>query len=213
MAAAIVLVVAAGLAVKLLSSSAPNDRVVNSSLPPARSLTYSLTVQKMRDGKPYQEPFQSSGQEIFENGYKFRLNVSGPGGYLYVFNEGVDDNTARTSFTIIYPTPATNQGSPKLDSSSALQTNWNTFAGQAGTENFWMVWSASPIPALEAAKDAAFKDSEGSIKDGPIRDNIKQFLSSNSQSKPETFKDTARRQTTVTIAGDVLVKLLELEHR
>jgi serine/threonine protein kinase len=209
----IVLIVGAGLAAKFLTSST-NDKVHNQTLLPSRSLTYFLTVQKMREGKPYQEPFQSSGQEIFENGYKFRLNVSGTeSGYLYVFNEGIDDNTARKSFNIIYPTPAINQGSPKLDSNSSMQTNWNTFAGQAGTESFWMVWSASSIPALEAAKEAAFKDSEGSIKEGPVMENLKQFLSKYSQSKPETSKDTARRQTTVTIEGDVLVKLLELEHR
>src|SRR5262249_44729187 len=40
-----------------------------------RVLTYSLTVQKMRDGKPFQNEFESSGQEIFENGWKFRLIV------------------------------------------------------------------------------------------------------------------------------------------
>ena len=69
-----------------------------------RSLAYSLTVQKMRDGKPYKEPFESSGQEIFENGYKFRLNVSSPqAGYLYVFNEGAPEKD-NTNFTIIYPT-------------------------------------------------------------------------------------------------------------
>ncbi len=212
--AAILLLAGAGLAAKFLISGGTNDNVNNRSPLPAHSLTYSLTVQKMRGGKPYQEPFQSSGQEIFENGYKFRLNVSGTeSGYLYVFNEGVEDNSTRKSFNIIYPTPAINQGSPKLDSNSALQTNWNTFAGQAGTELFWMVWSASPITELEAAKEAAFKDSEGSIKDGPVMENLQQFLARYSQSKPEIFKDTARRQTTVTTQGDVLVKLLELEHR
>src|SRR5207249_1697648 len=68
-----------------------------------RSLTYWLTVQKMREDKAYQEPFKSSGQEIFESGYKFRLNVSVmQSGYLYVFNEGSTDR-GDLSFTIIYP--------------------------------------------------------------------------------------------------------------
>ncbi|HKU76920.1 MAG TPA: serine/threonine-protein kinase [Pyrinomonadaceae bacterium] len=210
----ILLVVGAGVATKLFTSLGQNDNTDSRNQLPQRSLTYSLTVQKMRDGKPYQEPFQSSGQEIFESGYKFRLNVSGAeAGYLYVFNEGVGDNTARNSFNIIYPTPAINQGSPKLNANSSLQTNWNTFAGQPGTELFWMIWSASPVPVLEAAKDAAFKDPEGSVKDAAVMENLKSFLSKYSQSKPETTKDTAQRQTTVVIEGDVLVKLLELEHR
>ncbi len=54
-----------------------------------RDLSYMLTVQKMRGGRPYQEPFESSGQEIFENGWKFRMNINSPQtGYLYLLNEG-----------------------------------------------------------------------------------------------------------------------------
>ncbi|HEX7332798.1 MAG TPA: serine/threonine-protein kinase [Pyrinomonadaceae bacterium] len=215
--AAIVLlagVVLGSLFLYSLATSAPGTPVDRPTEVPTRSLTYSLTVQKMRDGKPYQEPFQSSGQEIFESGYKFRLNVSSPqSGYMYVFNESVDEKTARLRFNIIYPTPKTNEGSASLNSNAALQTNWNTFAGQAGTELFWMIWSASPIAALETAKDAAFKDPEGAINDPTLTDKLKQFLLKYSEQKPETTKDTARRQTTVSTKGDVLVKLVELEHR
>lgn len=213
----IVLVAGVEIGIAALYSRATSDPGSTADGPtelPTRSVTYSLTVQKMRDGKPYQEPFQSSGQEIFESGYKFRLNVSSPeSGYMYVFNESIDEKTKQSSFNIIYPTPKTNEGSARLDSNAVLQTNWNTFAGQAGTELFWMIWSASPVTALETAKDAAFKDPEGAINEVTIKDNLKQFLFRYSERKPETTKDTARRQTTVSTAGDVLVKLVELEHR
>lgn len=178
-----------------------------------RSLAYSLTVQKMRDGKAYKEPFESSGQEVFENGYKFRLNVSSPqSGYLYVFNEGADEKTGM-SLTIIYPTPATNKGSAKLDANQPMQTNWNTFAGQAGTEEFWIVWSASPVAQLEAARDAAFKNQEGALTDAGMVRTVKEFLAKNSDPKQETTKDKIKQQTNVRANGEVLVKLVELEHR
>ncbi|MFS8086922.1 MAG: hypothetical protein ACMG6H_14915, partial [Acidobacteriota bacterium] len=178
-----------------------------------RSLAYSLTVQKMRDGKPYKEPFESSGQEIFENGYKFRLNVSSPqAGYLYVFNEGAAEKDG-TSFTIIYPTPATNKGSAKLDANEAMQTNWNRFEGQAGTEEFWVVWSAAAVSELENARDAAFKNKEGALTDAAMVKTVKDFLTKHSDPKPETTKDTAKQQTNVRGSGDPLVKLVELEHR
>jgi hypothetical protein len=178
-----------------------------------RSLVYSLTVQKMRDGKPYKEPFESSGQEIFENGYKFRLNVSSPqAGYLYVFNEGADERTGM-SFTIIYPTPATNKGSAKLDANQSMQTNWNTFAGQTGTEQFWIVWSATAVSQLESAKDDAFKSKEGAVTDAAVVKTVKEFLTKHSDPKPETTKDTTKQQTDVRGSGDLLVKLVELEHR
>src|SRR5262249_47950708 len=36
---------------------------------PERQMTYSFTVQRMRDGKLFEGPFESSGREIFENGW------------------------------------------------------------------------------------------------------------------------------------------------
>ena len=178
-----------------------------------RSLAYWLTVQKMRDGKPYQEPFQSSGQEIFENGYKFRLNMSSPqAGYLYVFNEGAPERD-NTSFTIIYPTPLTNNGSAKLDANQTIQTNWNTFAGRIGTEQFWITWSASPVAELEAARDTALTNKEGALTDAAMVRTVKEFLTKHSDPKPETTKDSAKQRTNMRANGDVLVKLVELEHR
>lgn len=177
-----------------------------------RSLFYSLTVQKMRDGKPYQEPFESSGQEIFENGYKFRLNVLSPqSGYLYVFNEGEDEKSDKT-FTIIYPTPATNNGSAKLDANQSMQTNWNRFEGQPGTEEFWIVWSASPVGQMEAARDEAFKN-RGTLTSAVMVRTVKEYLTRHSEPKPETKKNTMNQRTDLRADGELLVKLVELEHR
>ena len=178
-----------------------------------RILNYSLTVQKMRDGKPYEAPFPSSGQEIYENGYKFRLNVSSPqSGYLYVFNEGADTNGS-LSFTIIYPTPATNSGSAKIHENQPIQTNWNTFEGQAGTEEFWIIWSGSPVNQLEAARDAAFRNDEGALTDAAMVRSVKEFLTSHSDPKPQLVKDKVKQQTEVSAKGELLVTLLDLEHR
>ena len=178
-----------------------------------RSLAYSLTVQKIRDGMPYKDPFESSGQEVFENGYKFRLNVSSrQAGYLYVFNEGAKEKD-QTGFTIIYPTPATNQGSSRLEQNQELQTNWNTFAGETGTERFWIVWSATAVTELEIARYEAFKNKEGALTDPSVIKNLKDFLLQHADPQPETTKDTARQRTNVRANGDLLVKLVELEHR
>ena len=194
------------------SASTPNLATAPSMAAAERSLVYSLTVQKMRDGKLYQQPFQSSGQEIFENDYKFRLNVSSPqSGYLYVFNEGAEEK-AGMSFTLIYPTRATNKGSAKLEANQPMQTNTNTFKGQAGTEEFWIVWSATPVNVLEAARDAAFK-ADGALTDAAMVRTVKEFLTTHSNPKPETTKDPMRQQTNVRTSGELLVELLELEHR
>src|ERR1044072_354551 len=72
---------------------------------PTHSFIYSLTVQRMRNRKPFQNDFQSTGQDVFDSGDKFKLNILSPdSGYVYVFNEGTPEPN-RSSFTIIYPTP------------------------------------------------------------------------------------------------------------
>jgi serine/threonine protein kinase len=180
---------------------------------PHRSITYWLTVQKMRDGQLYGDAFQSSGQEIFENGYKFRLNVSSrQAGFLYVFNEGTPEQN-QTNFTIIYPTPATNDGLARLEQNQNMQTNWNTFGGESGTERFWIVWSETAVTQLEIARHEAFKDKEGAVRDPTLVDNLRNFLLQHSDPKTETTKDTAKQRTNVRANGDLLVKLIELEHR
>ena len=117
------------------------------------------------------------------------------------------------SFTLIYPTPATNKGSAKLEAKQTTETNWNTFGGTTGTEQFWIVWSASSVDVLEAARDAAFKADKFAVTDAAMIRSVKEFLANHSDPKPETTKDAARQQTNVRGNGEVLVKLVELEHR
>jgi serine/threonine protein kinase len=180
---------------------------------PLRSFNYWLNVQKMRGRKPYQEAYLSSGKDTFETGYKFRLNVSSQEpGYLYLFNEGPPVRSG-TSFTIVYPTPKTNQGSATLGANQLVQTNWNTFAGDAGTENFWIVWSISIVPELETAKAEAFKHPHGGLT-GDTLVATKKFLMTKAdevKTKYTTDKDT--HQTTVRGNGDLLIRMVEFEHR
>jgi serine/threonine protein kinase len=175
---------------------------------PSRSFTYWLTVQKMRDGRRYRDPFQSSGQEIFENGYKFRLNFSSPDpGYLYVFNEGLPERDG-TSLTMIYPTRSK---ASSFGANQPVQTNWNTFRGQAGTENFWIVWSASPVSQLESAKEDALANQKGALTNS--FNAVKDFLVTHSNAELKTSKDATTQTTNVNGTGDVLVTLAKLEHR
>jgi serine/threonine protein kinase len=175
-----------------------------------RSFSYWLTVQKMRDGRKYQGTFQSSGQEVFENGYKFRLNfASADPGYLYVFNVGPPD-ADNTTLTMVYPTPSR---SNTLVSGQPVQTNWNTFGGRTGTENFWIIWSTSPVDEFESMKAAVFDNEKGAVTDENSSRLIHDFIDRHSDNKLETSKDAVAQQTHVSGTGAVLVKLAQLEHR
>jgi len=178
-----------------------------------RSLAYSLTVQKMRDDKPYQSQFESSGQEIFENGWKFRMNLSSPqDGYLYLLNEG-PANGDTTTYNILFPEAKTNNGSPRVRANEKLQTAWMRFDDHQGTEKFWLVWAAVPVKELEAATNAVNDRDIGEIKDDAKARAVRDFLKQRSAPKAELTKDSAKEQSVVKAKTDVLVSVIELKHR
>ena len=214
LAVVVCLAVLIGLAIRTGSDNrvgplaSPMPTPTSTAVPPTRSLVYWLTV-RTRNGR---DSYPSNGQDIFESGDKFRLNISCPEpGYVYLFNEGTP-GPGGTSFTIIYPTPAINDGSASVGKNQPLQTNWNTFSGQPGTENFWIVWSPSPVNELESAKTEAFKHDGGLT--GETLDAIKKFLTTkDAEVNAKTSRDKETQKTTLRGSGDVLVKLVEFQHR
>lgn len=100
----------------------------------ARRMSYWLEVQKIRGGRPFGESFESSGREIFESGYKFRLNYKNENtGYFYLFNEGKNAD-GKINFNILYPIPIAGKDSALTEKDKPIQTVWNTFGGTAATE-------------------------------------------------------------------------------
>jgi eukaryotic-like serine/threonine-protein kinase len=177
-----------------------------------RNLSYGLTVQKMRSDRPYQEPFESSGQEIFENGWKFRMNVTSPQeGYLYLLNEGPAAGD-ETTYNILFPEPKTNGGSPRVTAEQKLQTAWMRFDDNQGTEKFWIVWAAAPVKELDEVTDAVNDQDQGEIKDSAKLRRVRDFLTQHSSPKPEVAKDSAKKQTTIKGKSNTLVSFIELEH-
>jgi hypothetical protein len=177
-----------------------------------RNLSYGLTVQKMRNGRPYQDSFESSGQEIFESGWKFRMNISSPqSGHLYLLNEGFAAGE-KVTYNILFPTPSANSGSAQVSANEKIQTGWMVFDQNEGTEKFWVVWAAEEVPELEAVKGAVNPGDKGEVSDPDQANAIKQFLDNHSSTKPEVQKDRGKKQTEVKVKGEVLAHLVELEH-
>lgn len=177
-----------------------------------RSLTYTLTVQKMRDGKPYQTEFESSGQEIFENGWKFRFNLdSQESGYLYLINEGPATANV-TTYNLLFPEAKTNNGSPQVSANQKLQTDWMRFDDQQGTEKFWIVWSVSPVKELEAVTGPVNENNRGEITNTEKARALRDFLNRHLPAKPEAANASGKKQSVIKGRGDILVSAIELEH-
>ena len=177
-----------------------------------RLLSYGLTVQKMRTGRPYQDMFESSGQEIFENGWKFRMHLNSPQpGYLYLLNEGPSSGGA-TTYNLLSAASSTNPNEQPVKANQKIETAWMVFDEHQGTERFWIVWAAQPVPELDAVKGVINAKDKGEIGDADQAKAVKQFLEKHSSDKPEFQKDSLNKQTNLKGKGDVLVHLLELEH-
>lgn len=180
---------------------------------PSHAFKYWLMVQKMRDGKEYQPPSKSNGEETYESGDEFQLNVSGvDAGYLYVVNEGPPEPND-TNFRMIYPNAGTNSGAATLGASQTVQSDWITFRGPAGNENFWIVWSVSPIIQFETAKAEAFKHPRGGLT-GENLIVIREFLKTKQLQTVVKVTHYKANQTAVARGkGDVLITLAQFKHR
>lgn len=175
---------------------------------PAR-FSYWLTVQEMRDGK-YQEPFKSNGEETFERGDKFQLSVSSlEPAYLYVFNEGPLE-PGDTSFRMIYPSAAINNGLATIGVNQTVPFDWVTFRGPPGSENLWFVWSVAPVSELEAVKAEAFKHPRGGLT-GENLVAVREFLRTKPLVTVWHYKGT--KKAVARGKGDMLIALAEFKHR
>jgi serine/threonine protein kinase len=179
---------------------------------PERSFSYSLTVQKMREGKPYQSPFQSSGRDFYENGWRFRLNFSSlQFGYLYLINEG--PAKAGISYWLLFPMPSVNDASAKIEANQKMATGWFKFNENTGDEKIWVLWSAQPISELETLKaDVLNPEEQGEIRNPLQRDTVRRLLTTLNQSKSESQEDRVKLQTEVKGRGRSLIHLIELSH-
>jgi serine/threonine protein kinase len=180
--------------------------------PPNRSFDYFVTVQRKRDGRPYQNPYQSHGEETFNSGDDYRLTVTTHvDAFLYVFKDGsLNENGA--SFKMIFPRQSTNNGSATVGADKSFETEWMTFSESAGVENFWIVWSTTPVPELETVKNEAFKDAGGLT--GNTLANVKQYLTKKKAEIDATTYNYNGNQTAIVRAPhDLLVALAQFKHR
>jgi len=173
---------------------------------PSRSFSYFLTVKNVGNGQEY----KSNGEDIFESGDKFQLNISAPEpGYLYVFNERALNDAG---FTMIFPRKEVNNGSATLGANQIFQTDWNTFSGPPGDENFWIVWSVSTVPQLESAKTEAFSNPHGALG-GDNLVAVRSFLRKPLEFKTTVYHYKEKQIATARSKGDLLLTLGQFKHR
>jgi serine/threonine protein kinase len=196
------------------SSRARTNAPITTAAPVAeRSLTYWITVQKFRNGRPYQNPFTQPGEMIFEADYQIRVNIRSPqSGYLYVLNEGPHEASA-PEFVVVFPSSTANNGSPLVAAEQVVQIPeqyWLKFDAQQGVEKLWLVFSEEAVPELEAVKEFANRKTRGLITDAARNQAVQNFLATHST--PKSNAEKGNTQTAVKMLGKLLVYAVKLEH-
>lgn len=175
----------------------------------SHAFKYWLTVRQMRDDKEYQS---NGDKHIFDTGDKFQLTVLSPeSGYVYIINEG-PAQTNDTNVTMIYPNRTTNNGSAMLGTNQSVQSDWLTFRGPAGDDNFWIVWSVSTVSQLESVKNEAFDHPRGGLSEQTWVA-LKEFLKMKQSEVDVTVYHYKKTKDAVSRGkGDLLVTLAQFKH-
>lgn len=174
--------------------------------PQQRTFSYSLTVQKMSGSQKIGDVYESTGRDSYGNGWRYRMNlVPAQSGYLYMLNEGT------VNYNVLFPIEVNNN---HLAENQTMQTVWYFFDENPGIERVWIVWSTRPLSELDTVVKDTNKNDEreklrvvdpAQIK--TVRDTIARY------SITEPAVDNSTKKTIVKGTGDVLVSLLELEHK
>ena len=178
-----------------------------------RKLDYSLSVQKMRKGKPFEQPYQTTGTAILENGYNVRLNFKSPQpGYLYLVNEGPAGNGTLT-YNVLFPMPSLNDGSAQLEANQQQSTVWFELDKNQGVEKLWLIWAETAVPEFEAVKGVVNPTQKGTVTDPDQISAVRSFLEQHAASRPEVQTDADVNINRLSAKGSILVNQIRLEHR
>jgi serine/threonine protein kinase len=182
-----------------------------------RAISYWITVQKYRDGKPFQGPFRLRDDINFEKDYRIRLTISCPeSGRLYLLNEGPPAKGEQIpTFIVMFPSETANNGSALLNGNQQIQIpeqSWFQFDAEQGTEKIWLVWSDKDVAELEAVKGFVNSKDRGEISSPGMRTAVNEFLKAHASPTPTVIRDEAKTETTAKANSDILVHVIKLEH-
>ncbi|HEY5073985.1 MAG TPA: serine/threonine-protein kinase [Pyrinomonadaceae bacterium] len=207
-----------GIGGMMLWRRATSTPVISNPAPAVqRTISYWITVQKYRGGKPFQEPFRLRDDINFEKDYRIRLTLNCPeSGRLYLLNEGPPAEGEETpTFNLLFPSQTANNGSVLVKEKQQIQIpeqSWFQFDAEQGTEKIWLIWSEKDVPELEAVKGFANPKDRGAIASPGLRTAVDQFLKAHSSTAPSVERDQEKKETVVRANGEILVHVIKLEH-
>ncbi len=185
--------------------------VTNPNVLPERSLTYSVTVQEMENGRPVGDPYDTAGNYLFGDGWRFRLNITpAQDGFLYLLNEDRGSEN-KLQYNVLFPTVDNNAGKPRLSAKQRIEAGPYYFVDQPGVEKLWVIWATQAISDF----DTIFQDvtrRDGVINDASQVSKVQAYLKQHESQKPEVISEQSQKRTIITGKGEIVVALVELSH-
>jgi predicted Ser/Thr protein kinase len=166
-----------------------------------RTLTYWLDV---RPSGPNTTPHRSLGDEPIRPESRVRVNVvaSNPG-FLYLVDQEGDGGTA--PLALAYPVSA-----EPGHASNGDATGWYGFAGTAGVDRLWLIWSQAPVPELDALRPLVNERDLGRIRDERQAEALRLWLRDAAARAVRESRDTQPVQMTVAYSGALAVRAVVL---
>lgn len=177
---------------------------------PERTLTYWLSIQRPRD----KEPFESTGNIIYDAGSKFWFNVqTTQDGALYLFSEGHDGDQT-SELNTVFPTPVSGKGDARIAAHTIKRVNENPneFRNDSGVIYLWIIWAAQPVPLLDEVVKNSYK-TRGTIRDPSQQTALRAFIKQHSEPKVEVAEDDLRSRVTVKGRSEILVDVRKLKYQ
>jgi TIR domain/Domain of unknown function (DUF4384) len=184
---------------------------------PELALTYAITVRPNSRQDSGSAPMLIQENRGVAAGDLVRFSFESPkAGFLYVLNESPPDANAESAFNILFPSPTSNGGSARLPAGMNVlipaQGDGFEVDAEEGAERLWLVWSMNAINELDAVGHWANPRDRGEIRSAHDTDLVRSFLKVHASPAPqvEQIEGTGTRLTS---RGQLLVKLVTLEHR
>jgi predicted Ser/Thr protein kinase len=168
-----------------------------------RTFTYWLDIRPPGADRTF-APYRSLADESLADGSKVRIStVASTPGFLYLLDEeGVDGRLA-----LVHPV-STDAGR----AANGDATGWYGFAGEGGVDRLWLVWSATPVPELDALRPLVNERDLGVIRDAARSRSIRAWLQSAGTRDVRETRDAQPMQTTIAYTGPVVVREVTLHH-
>jgi hypothetical protein len=170
-------------------------------------------VQKMLKDKPLGDLFQSAGDIIFGNQWKFQLNLQlRQAGSLYVLSVGPGKKAAE-EYNILFPLAQSGKLDPTVTTNQTIQSEWLYFGKETGLEKVWIIWSRNPLPELDSVFTTASQPKNvGEITGADQIAKVQNYLKLYDATKVEVVSDKVTKITSLKGHGEIVVGLLTLSH-